>query len=182
MSALRTAQKAVDTRDSSLFTQAVDIDSVLNKGADALITFVSQAAAEGTITSPALSMAAMLLNSGADSAQRALVVSLLGSEVRSFLATGINGGYFAGDPDPNVKPSSASLASALEKMPKGRRVLEPGKVLSEDNGKARVSATFVDPGAGRVPLVLVLERKEGNWKVTEIANASDVFKKSIHGK
>lgn len=182
LSALTTAQKGVDSCNSTLFTQAVDVTSVINTVADSLLQMLRTQTADGSITHSGLAMAVTMLDAADSSGQRALIMPLLHSEVKSLLATGINGGYFAGEPNGSVAPSPVSLASVLNSMPKGRRSIEPGKVLSEKDGKARVSATYVDPGAGRLPLVLDLERQGETWRVTGIANAPDLFKSSLRGK
>lgn len=171
LSALVVAQQGIDQSDSTLFQQAVDLDSVLNKSAPPLLQALKEQAAAGKIPHSGFAMALNLASSMDSAGQAALLIPLLGSEVKSFVAAGINGGYFAGKPNGTVKASPGSLASTLGKMPEGRREIVPGKVLSQDGGKASVSGTFVDPGAGRIPLVLTVEEKNGLWRITEIANS-----------
>ena len=175
LDALTKMQRGVDTCDSDLFNQAIAIDSVVNEASDSLLAALREQSAAGNLGDSNINMilgvAAMAENSG----QGAFVKQLLISEVKSFLVSGVNGGYFAGKPNGRVNTSGMSLASTLAKMPEGRREIIPGKIISNEQNKAEVTATFVDPEAGRFPLRLSLEKTGSQWKVVEILNASEVF-------
>lgn len=173
--ALLRAQEGIDAANSDLFNEAVDVSSVVDKVSDALLAALKEQAIKGELGDGNMAMLLALAASAEDSGQIALLKPLLATEVKNFVATGINGGYFAGKPNGSVSPSRGSLASSLKKMPKGRREIAPGKLLSEENGKARMAATFTDPKAGRLPLELVLEQQKGGWRVVEIANAKELF-------
>lgn len=178
MTAITNTQKAIDESNSDLMNQAIDLNSVLDKASDTLMASLQQQIDAGTIDSTSITMALSLANMAEESGKGAFVKQLLLSEVRGFVTSGVNGGYFAGKPNGKVKPPRASLASTLEKMPRGRREIIPGKVLSNKDGKASVSATFVDPEAGRLPLVLAVEQQGNDWRITEISNASEVFEQA----
>lgn len=178
LSAITLAQQGIEQSDSDLFNRAVDVDSVLNKASDTLNTALREQFAAGKLSGGAGAMILLLSTSEEDSAKAGLVKQLMVSEVKDFLAAGINGGYFAGKPNGTIKPSRGTLASTLPKMSKGRKELIPGKVLSQKDGKAMVSATFADAKAGRFPLTLALERQNGNWRVTEIANAAELLEEA----
>lgn len=182
LDALRTAQQGIDQSDSDAFSRAVDITSVTDGASDALLAALRKQMNEGTLGDSNMGMALMLADMAESSGQAGMIKQLLISEVRGFVTSGINGGYFAGKPNGTVKPSRGSLASTLTKMPEGRRELIPGKILSEKDGKAVVSATFVDPKAGRFPLELGLTRQDGQWRVTEIVNAQALFEQAARGK
>jgi ABC-type transporter MlaC component len=176
LDALSTIQQAVDKADSDLFAQAADLDSLLQTSSDALMQSLKQQADQGALGSSQIAVVLALSSAmGGDSAQASFIRQLLLSEVRGFVISGINGGYFAGQPNGSIKPSRASLASLLEKMPEGRREIVPGKVLSRKDGKATVSATFVDPGAGSLPLELALQEENGHWRVKQVLNAAALF-------
>lgn len=181
LSALHTMQQGVDKADSDTFMRAVDLDSVLNKASGTLMDTLRQQAAAGNLGDSNIAMALTLATMAEDSGQGAFIRQLLVSEVKGFVVSGINGGYFAGKPNGSVKPARASLASTLEKMPQGRREIIPGKVLSNAEGKAEVSGTFSDPEAGRFPVTLALEKRGEQWVVVEITNADELFEKAAKG-
>lgn len=179
LGALITAQKGIDQSDSDLFNQAVDIPTVVDRASDALLTALREEAAAGRLDAGNLGMVLALAGAADNAGQTALIKQLLISEVKSFVASGINGGYFAGSDKAKTKASRGSLASALDKMPKGRREIRPGSILSHTDNIATVSATFIDPEAGSLPLELALEQQDGgNWRVTEILNAKTLFEQA----
>lgn len=178
LQALTVAQQGIDECDSDKFNRVVDVNQVVSKASDDLIAALGQMAQDGELEG-SLGMALAMVGSDPQSPQMALIKPLLISEMRGFVATGINGGYFAGQPDNSVRPPRGSLASTLEKMPVGRRQIVPGRVLSSQEGKALVSATFIDPKAGEFALKLLLEQEGGAWRVKEIANAPDLVKEAV---
>lgn len=179
LDALVKAQQGIDQSDSDLFNQCVDVPAVVGKAADSLLAAMREQVASGNLEAGNLGILLAFAGAAEDAGQSALLKQLLVSEVKSFVATGINGGYFAGTPNESVRASRGSLASALAKMPQGRREIRPGRILSEADGQATVSATFVDPEAGRLPLELGMERKDGQWRVVEIRNAQSLFNQAV---
>ena len=175
LAAIEIAQRGIDESDSDLFNQAVDVDSVLHKASGALNVALREQLAAGKVAGGAGVMMLMLPLAEEDPEQAGLLKQLLIAEVKDFLAAGINGGYFAGKPNGSITPERGYLTGSLRKMPKGRRVLSPGEILSQQEGKATVSATFTDPKAGSFPLTLIVEQSGGNWRVTEIVNAMDLL-------
>ncbi len=176
LAALVKAQRGIDEADSSLVDEAMDVNAVLNKASSVLIAHLRQQAAAGALGEGNMAITMALTAMGDEnSPQAAFFKQMLISEVKGFMVSGINGGYFAGKPNGRITPPQMSLASTLTKMPEGRREIVPGKILSNKDGKASVSATFVDPGAGRLPLILALERQGENWRVVEITNAASLF-------
>ena len=181
LAALATAQKGIDEANSDLFTQAVDIDSVLNKATGTLTAAVQKQVAEGKMGGSNAMLALSLAGAGdPNSPQGAMIKQMLLSEVKSFVAAGINGGYFAGEPNGKVTSSSGSFGSLIDikKMSKGRKEIVPGKVISQKGEAATVSATLVDHGTGRFPLMLGMEQQNGRWRVTEVTNAADLLERA----
>jgi hypothetical protein len=173
--ALIQAQRGIDEADSDLFNTVVDVVSVINKASDDLIVALKEQAVKGELGDSNIVVLLTLAASAEEAGQMALLRPLLITEVRNFVAIGINGGYFAGKPNTSVSPSRNSLAAVLKKMPEGRREIVPGKLLSQQDGKARMSATFNDPAAGGFPLELIVEQQKGGWRIVEIANAKELF-------
>ena len=177
--ALAQAQRGIDEARSDLFNAAVDVASVVNRASDDLIALLKEQAAGGALRGDFgggnIATLLALAASVEGSAQAALLRPLLITEVRNFVAIGINGGYFAGKADLSLSPPRSSLALVLTKMPEGRREIVPGRIISQADGKARVAAVFNDPGAGGLPLELIVEQREGIWRVVEIANTKELF-------
>ena len=178
LSAIVKAQQGIDACDSDQFNQAVDVPSVVNKASDALLKALRRQAEEGTLGDSNIGMALALAGMAEEAGQGGIIRQLLLSEVKGFVATGINGGYFAGRPNNTVQAPRGSLASTLEKLPPGRREIAPGKVLSDKDGRALVTGTFADPKAGRLPLELALEKQNGQWRIVEITNAQALFEET----
>ena len=181
LAALVQAQRGIDEANSDLFNAVVDVSSVVDRAAGVLIAvFREQAAGStgfgGEILGDNMAILAALAASTEEGAgHMALLRPLMISEARDFVVAGINGGHFAGKPDPSVVPSRSSLAGILRKMPEGRREIVPGKLRSQRDGRAHMSATFNAPGAGSLPLELVFEQHNTGWRVVEIANVKELF-------
>ena len=176
MDALSTAQKGIDQCDPELFRKAVDIDSVFNSGFDALISALRTEVEAGNIggDNALLSMAVMGLSSG--DGNTGMLKQLLNSEAKSFVASGISGGYFAGKP--NGKGDSGSFSSLLKDISKGRKQLSPGKVLTQKDGQATITASLIDGDAGKFPLKLRLEETSSGWQVKEVLNAQELLQEA----
>jgi len=189
LAALVQAQRGIDEANSDLFNAVVDVASVVGRASDVLIVVFREQAVSGTggmfggdLGGGNIGALLALAASAGGSGHIALLRQLLITEMKNFVATGVNGGYFAGKPDPSVSPSRSSLAEALRKMPAGRREIVPGRVLSQQGGKARMSAAFNEPEAGSLPLELIFEQHKGGWRVVEIANAKEVFHEAAKRK
>ena len=178
LESLAKVQQGIDACDSDAVTGVIDIPSVVGKASDALIDALQQQAADGNLGDSNLAMVLALAGVAKESGQAAMINQLLLSEVRGFVVSGVNGGYFAGKPNGSIKPSRTSLAGTLDKIPQGRREIIPGRILSQKDGSANVSATFVDPKAGKLPLELVMQEQHGAWRVVEIANARALFQEA----
>jgi hypothetical protein len=179
LDALVNAQKGIDRKDSDLFNQSVDVATVVDRASDELLAVMRDQAAADRVDAGNIGMILALTAVAEDAGQTPLIKQLLVSEVKTFIAAGINQGYFAGTPDKAVKLPHGSLASALPKMPTGRREIRPGKILSESGDSATISAAFLDPAAGRLPLELAMERRQGHWRVVEILNARSLFDQAV---
>lgn len=177
LDSLHLAQRGIDECNADAFNRAVDVSAITGKASDALLSALRKQAASGNMGDSGLALAVGMLGS-ADEGTTSLIKPLLISEVRGFINTGINGGYFAGKADGSVTPSRGSLASTLEKMPEGRRQIVPGKLLAREGSKATVSGVFIDPKAGSFPLVLEMQHENGLWRVKEISNAQSLFEEA----
>ncbi|MDR1489375.1 MAG: hypothetical protein LBS65_02655 [Desulfovibrio sp.] len=173
LSALVRAQEGIDTCDSGLFNSAVDLGAITDKAATALLNALRKASSEGRLEGPAV-LIVSLAGTMSDGGQDKLIRQLLHSEIKSFLAAGINSGWFSGQ-EKHAPGGGGGFASYLKKIPRGRREIIPGKIVSEAKDSAVVTARFLDPQAGALPLLLELERRNGVWRVVEIKNAAELF-------
>ncbi len=173
------AQKSIDTADDTLFFEAVDADALLNSAADAVIKAVQEEARAGALTAdnPALGMILGALASG-DASTVNMVKPVLFSEIKRLVGVGIRGGFFAGNPNGKVSADATALASVLKSMSPERKEFVPGRVISQKDDEAVISATLVDKGAGRFPLELRLREQDGRWRVKEILNVKELVQKA----
>lgn len=178
-SAITLAQKGIDESNPEDFNKAVNVPAIVDKATDALMDAMQQLLADGALDNSNLGMMLSLVGAVGKSGQADIVKQLLGTEIRSFVNTGIKSGYFSGKEEVEVKASGGSLSSLITRLAKGRRVLKPGEILEEKDDTAVMNAVFADPKAGEFPLKLGLERKEGNWQVVEILNARDLFNEAL---
>lgn len=182
LDAISKAQAAIDDNDPDTFKKYVDINAVLNKGMDDLITALKAQAADGSLEGNNAVLLLILASLGEDDQGKTeFLKQLLASEMKTFVTTGISGGYFAGKPTGKVKPSGLT-ATLLKSMSKGRKEIVPGKVISLEDGQATVTGTFVDKKAGSFPLELRMEKTGEHWQVKEVLNAEELAKQASKGK
>lgn len=179
LDSLRTAQQGIDQCDPDLFRQAVDVDAVFNNGFDTLLSVLTEEVRAGNISgeNALLAMAVSGLSNG-DGANMELLKQLLSSEVKSFVAAGISGGYFAGASNGKVGKNAGAFSSLLKDLSKERKQLVPGNILSQKGDEAVISAQFVDGEAGRFPLKLRLEQGNAGWQVKEVLNAQELLREA----
>jgi hypothetical protein len=178
LSAVAVARQGIEQADVDLFNQAVDVDAVLNRAFNTLNKALREHLAADT-GNDAVAVAAFFTAATENAAQDGFLRQLVISEMKGFVAAGINGGYFAGKPNGLLSPGKGILSALLPKLSQGRKELIPGKVLSQHKDKAVVSATFVDAEAGSFPLTLALQRRQGNWLVTEVVNAAQLLDEAV---
>ncbi|MDR1360553.1 MAG: hypothetical protein LBJ82_06180 [Deltaproteobacteria bacterium] len=171
------AQQAIDSKNPDLFHQAVDLQAILARGLDKAMRVLSKRITDHDSMDPLLSLLLSQLDEGSPQAREFLKTFLL-SEIRTFINTGISRGVFAGTSkeDPDFSP-------LFQRVSPERKELLPGKVLSRKGGRATISATLLDQGAGSFPLRLSVENAEGRWRITEILNAPELLEQALrHGR
>jgi hypothetical protein len=176
LSAAETAQRGIDACDSDLFSRGVDMDRVaLRAVEDLLKAGFGKERGENKAEGPA----AFLVAAGAGNPeQAALIGRLLASELRGFAVSGINSCLFAGREEARPAQSGSLLAPALRGLAPGRREIKAGAILAPGKDKAEITAIFTDPRAGDFPLVLTVERLNGEWRIVEINNVSELLDKA----
>jgi hypothetical protein len=182
LSAVIDAQVAVKKSDTNAFNAAVDVDTLLNKGLDDSLAVLCERASTGTLPpmEPMLAMAVAGIASDCRPENPQLIVlrGLFQSEAKTFISTGVGGGYFAGQPNGTV--SANSMHSRLLKgMSTARKDLVPGSVISQTADTAEVSATLQDGDAGAFPLRLKVDRKNASWRITEVLNARELIQEAL---
>jgi hypothetical protein len=174
LDAIALAGRGIEQADADLFNQAVDLDAVLDRAFGVL----SAALRDQPVGEKNAAIAALAAAATGNAAQDAFVKQIILSEMKSCVAAGINGGYFAGRPNGRITPGGGYLSLLLPELSQERRELIPGKVLSREGDKAVASAVLVDAGSGRFPLTLALERRGGDWRVTEVVNAAQLLREA----
>jgi hypothetical protein len=173
LDALILAQKGIDSMDPGPFHQAVDLEAIMARGLDAAVNVLLERTRESAPLDPFLALIVRGLIEGSPQTGEFLK-SFLVSETRTFINAGISRGVFAGNSkgDPGFSP-------LFEGISPGRKEILPGKVLSRKGGRATVSATLLDHGAGRFPLRLAVENAGGRWRITEILNVPELIRAAL---
>ncbi len=176
LTTIKIVQESIDASDYTAFAKVVDVDAVVSSAIPKIILQLQALDSTGMIqTSPALSFAFKSINPN-DPTQLAFLSQLVGSEVKTLLASGISGGYFAGQP--NGKGTGAH-SSILDKMTTGRKAILGKKVRFSEPNKAIVEGSLHDEGNAEFPLVLGLELQENLWRVVSIENAEELVNSAI---
>ena len=178
LQAVSLAQKGIEGADYTLFSRMVDTDSIVRTTAGEALSFLQEKMQKGELSNATPVMALMLSGVNVeDKGQMNMLTQMLSSEVRSFVASGISGGHFAGKPNGKTKIAGAgALFTGLSTKPKR---LVPGKVLQEKGDTALVSAVLEDGDAGRFPLELNMTRTNETWRVTGIHNLRPMLETAI---
>ena len=154
----------------------MDLDAVLAHGLDEAIEALVGQARSGALNT-LLSMTVLSLADGSPQ-NRELLATLLASEVRNFINTGISKGVFAGSGEDKSGFSPLFKGISLD-----RKEILPGKILSRKDGRATVSATVRDRKAWSFPLRLALEETGGRWRVKKILNSPELILEAVrHGR
>ena len=182
LEAVGNAQKAVDTADTNAFNNAVDVDAVLQSGLNDGLSLLCEQAASGTLSDLdpmlALALAGVAADCRPDNPQVLILRGLVQSEAKSFVASGVGGGWFAGKPNGRVQEDSMHTR-LLRDISKGRKELVPGAVVSQHGDTAEISAVLRDAEAGNFPLRLKVERKTTAWRITEVLNARELVRNAL---
>ena len=169
LEAVSLAQKGIEGSDYTLFSRMVDTDSIVRSTAGEAISFLQEKMQKGELNNATPVLALMLSGVNVeDKNQMNMLTQMLSTEVRSFVASGVSGGHFAGKP--NGKTKLAGAGALFTGLSTKAKRLVPGKVLQEKGDTALVSAVLEDGDAGRFPLELNMTRTNENWRVTGIHN------------
>ena len=171
-------QKAIDTGDTALLEQYMDINAVTASATAAVIADPSAVKAAGDVPAVALLLAGM----GADPRAKAAIQGMLATEAKNFVTYGVASGAFAGKP----KPTSAS-PGLLEPLLRGgaKDAKRFGKATVRQRGEsvALVSTSLYDASSAQeYPLELRLTPQKGVWRVTEITNMPALIQLATAGR
>ncbi len=178
LEAIAFAQKGIEGANYTLFSRMVDTDSIVHNSAGEALAFLQEKMQKGELSGATPVLALMLSGINVeDKKQVSMLTQMLSTEVRSFVASGVSGGHFAGKPNGKTKLAGAgALFSGLST--KAKRLI-PGKVLQEKGDTALVSAVLEDGEAGRFPLELNMTRTNENWRVTGIHNLRPMLEAAV---
>ena len=171
LQALQKLQEGIDTSNYKLFSSAMDIDATVANAMPKILEEIKNLHSSGQLALPsALAITLSVLNT-ADATQLKIAEQLFASELKTLLASGVNNGYFAGQPKANTQIPYNDI---LEKMTPGRKAII-GKSFTLNGNKALVKATLADQGNGEYPLVLNLEKQGNLWRIVGIDNAKELM-------
>ena len=181
LDAIKLAQKGVSDHDYTLFSQAVDVPSVLDSAADSLLAELKKQMASGAIKGDSTATSLLLMALSDDAGKGGMVRTLLQMEAVNLLRTAINAGHIDGEPDPAKAGNAGLFKGALKELGRSKKELAPGKVLKEEGDKATVSAAFFDSLEGRFPLELRMQKENGQWRVKELMNVRQLIDQATAG-
>lgn len=178
---VRQIQKSIDQCDYELFSAAVDVDSLLtttiNNGAKEL----QEALQASDVASQDMALNLVLSALSGSGEKVGAVQGLFVNEGKNFLRAAVQGGYLAGKPDKEKAGNAGLFAKGLKELGRSRKVVEPGRILSHDDKKALVTATYKDQDAGDFPLELLMQRNDQGWQVMEIKNIKSIILQASQG-
>jgi len=169
-------QKAINARDLALAEQYLDIDGVITKIIDILLTEedVAKSLNNGALTIGL----ALAISSDANTA--AAFKEFLQSEAREYVRHGVVSGAFSGALVKNASTYGGLIKKTFRGKEKDKIAFGPASVLSRKVESAMVTTTLTRGDNGRAyPLKLRLERQSGVWRVVELINTRDIIQKAI---
>lgn len=170
-------QKAIDTNDMALAEQYMDIDGVIAKGIESVI--VDENIMREGAKHPAINMALALGPKTGNEILRAL----LSSEAREYVRHGIVSGAFAGNPRADAPPYRGIFPKAFRGGDKDKRSFGAASVTMRSGDTAHVRTTLVEGRKNAVhPLDLVMQKRDGVWRVVEVANTAALFRAESKAK
>ena len=176
--AVEAVQYAIDTKDYSLFSSLVNVDSFVQKAVSDGLNAVSKKLADANKEAGDLTVDMLLSLVGDGVKEGDFVTSMVSGECKAFLQAAVKGGYLAGKPDPSRAGSGGMFASGLKNLGKSRKEIIPTRELSRQDGEATVEATWLDPQAGVFPLRLRLAEMQGAWQVQYVDNIREIVEMS----
>lgn len=103
---LKEIQAAIDASDLAAFERRVDVDALLDQSSSALIAALQKAGQVDTSGLPP--MLALMVASVQDPSMAKQIKGLLVQETGTFTRSGIESGFFAGNPKPTQNPKACS--------------------------------------------------------------------------
>ena len=175
---IRMLQQGIDNKDLALVEKYLDIDSVVGRAVDQMLS--DEEILQEAGKNPAI---AMVLALGGNAGSNEALRSLLSSEARGYVNHGITSGAFAGEPEKNASAYQSLFGKMFRGGEKDRKRFGPASVQSRNKNTAVVATTLVDGVKQRVyPLELQLENQKGVWRVVGLNNKPGLVRKDKGGK
>jgi len=169
-------QQAINTRDLDLAEQYLDIDGVITKIIDILLTEedVAKSLNNGVLT------IGLALAISADANTAAAFKEFLQSEAHEYVRHGVVSGAFSGTLSKDASTYGGLIKKAFRGKGKDNIAFGPANVLSREGESALVTTTLTRGDKGRAySLKLRIERQSGVWRVVELINTRDIIQKAI---
>lgn len=174
-------QTALDQGDLPRFERRADVDALCGQGAAIFIDMLRKA---GEKESASLPPVLALLGSAAQKPETAVTLrAMLAGEAAAFVRDGVESGRFGGKTDGKTAGNGRGmLAPLFADVSTGRKSLRvTGKAVPAKGAKGgaaqavELPVAVKDKGNGReYPVRLRLEKTEGLWKVTRIADLPEI--------
>ena len=163
---------AIDTADTGLFTQKVDVDALIN---DSIAVFLEAAKKPEMQRNMQPMLAIMLQQAASGQGAGATIRALLYKEGRAFLLNGIGSGAFAGKKVSYTKQQSL-LTPLFEHASLGRKeIVQIGAGQKRADGTI-VPFTILDYGNDlEYPVDGLIQDVQGTLRLTKILNLQEIF-------
>lgn len=175
-------QAYIDAKDSASAMPHLDLERIITGIFDDTLPQINESVKNGEIIlNPPLAAALGSLNSGNAVTKRAAVIFLT-AEIGKLLAYGVDSGSFAGRPLPENERMmmDGGVFSKFGDISLERKEFSEGELLRESGKTALIRTRLYDHGVSQAyVLQLRLELEGGQWKVTSVENAADLYKKLL---
>lgn len=171
-------QRGIDAADLAMVERYLDIDAVAAKAASVAVTDENTLREAGK--EPAV---AALIALGAATGANDAIRDMLAAEAAEYVRHGVTSGAFAGSPKQDAPPYRGIFSKAFRGGAKDKQTFGPATVTSQNQDTARV-VTSLRSGPKGTPqsLDLLLEKRNGVWRVMKVVNLPEILRKHLHGK
>lgn len=181
LDAVAVLQSGIEAKDMNIVEQAVDVDAVLRSALDVfLIELKERRAKRKNPVKETKAMEVIFAVADNPTSTKSLAVkALLLQEAKKFVTGVVQGGYLLGEQKSSLV-KTLGIFSSLQSWFDDCTVKQvtAGKVLSEQEDEALLSASYVDNGTVKFPLELLAKKENTIWRIKEIHNLKELLSRA----
>lgn len=175
LNSLKELQRSIDTSDYDLFSEVMDVSSVVKSSIANGLSEFKKAASQGNYGDMDMTVTLLLSALDTGGSQDAATTKFIAREAELLLAAAVRGGYLAGKPDESKAGNAGLFKMALKQLGKGHKKIVPLKVVEQSDKSATVKALYTDTRNHRIPLTLKMQREDTVWRIKEVANIKEII-------